>query len=660
MERKSLKVGLMSRLDYGGTHYRVGLWQLAANIFEQEKVNYVILLGGLVDSKALDAKLKLLLKGVKKDRREAERKNFLKQSAEFLKNNIPVIDGVKIYIITSPAYDGYIGEEVARLLTEMRQDILLYLQGGDRLQLKQLNKILGAYTPKKGVWLRGDYYDTPVLRVLKGEKQRGSRGLGDFNVVGCFGSAIHQTGDSNVVSRPYASVPALCKISESKTGADNQVGIMILDFSSDNPKEVSILVQSFKDLLSDEWLFIEPPDGISKAQKDIIDTLRKRGPLTVGSLQDFSGLDRQVIIDALSELSQKPESNGWSNIVQDKENKRFYFNPQWFCDRLRYKLPKEEQLESYAAFGCMHAASRYTDMRFVKESLPEFILKEESDTLIGVGDFIEGLKHDLLLMGEIVADSNYILNYTKQEKLAAFLVGSAIFKVFKGRFDALIKNNGKTKIGQKKLIDFVKKSLIKFIYIPGNHCKWVKPLGFDPLSTFRGELKVFLIHHIAKYLEKYDLYVYGLADIVQEKVIELKQNEPYKTDSALSLALLHPSMSRTKTTSIRPQEMLKKAEDSKSAIVFGANFHVSEAVHHWNFDYGQRICLQLGTLKVKSDWEEEKLKTVDFGVGFLKVWSKNGRILKDETTFYCTPSADIEKSNKRILKEFDKWMKINK
>lgn len=660
MEKKPLKIGLMSRLDYGGSDYRIGLWKLAANIFKQENVNYVVLAGGLVDFKALDAKLKALLKAAKKDEKETAKQNFFRKVATFLKDNLPVMEGIKIYMITSPAYDGYIGEEVARVLTEMRSDILLYRPGGDRLELKQLNKILGVYAPKKGAWMRGDFYDTPVLRVLKDEVRRSTRGIGDVNLVGCLGSAIFQPGDSSDIGRPYLTVPALCKISESKTGVDNQVGVAVLDFRTASPKEVTTTVYNFKDLLSDEWFFVETPEGIPKVQKDVVDTLRKRGPLTVGSLHDHTGHDRQAVAEALTALMQMPATAVWSGIVQDKDDKRYYLNLEWFRDRMNYKLPKEEKVDSFSAFACMHGGCKHSDMLYMRDALPELILKNEVDTLVGVGDFIEGLKHDLLLLGEISTGSKHVLNYSKQEKLSAYLVGSAIFKVFKVRMDGLLKENGKPKIGEKRLAEMVKRALIKFVYIPGNHCGWVHPLGFDPLGTFRSELRAFLSYQVAKHLEGHDLCVHDLNEILQDRLVELDPNEPYQVNSGLVIALLHPSMSRTKTTSIRPQEMLQKAEKVKSTIVFGGNFHVGEVVHHWSFEYGQRVCLQLGTLKVKSGFEETKLKTVDFGVGFLKVWSKDGRILRTESGFNCTPTANLDEGNKKVLKDYDRWLDINK
>src|SRR3989344_5498478 len=185
MEPK-LSVGIYSGLYYMTEGYRKGLLELGAKKMEERKVKFAVLLGGLVDGKLELARMNAVLKGLKADERVDAAEKFMNAKAESLNDVIPAIPRVKTYIVTSPAYDGWIGEEVARRLTELRDDLVLYRPGGDRLELKQIGKLLGVYAPKKGVWMRGDYYDTPALRVLKDEKKRSTRGIGDTNAVGCL------------------------------------------------------------------------------------------------------------------------------------------------------------------------------------------------------------------------------------------------------------------------------------------------------------------------------------------------------------------------------------------------------------------------------------------------------------------------------------------
>ncbi|HEY4475840.1 MAG TPA: hypothetical protein VJB92_03940 [Candidatus Paceibacterota bacterium] len=653
-----IKVGFMSRLDYGSSDYRIGLWHLAAEVFAKEKVNYVSLLGGLVDGAALEKTLAVFLQGIKKEERETARFAFIQDAANFLKKNIPVIKGVKIYVITSPPYDKQIGEQIAEMLAEMRSDVLLYRAGGDRFELKQIEKILGAYAPKKGVWMRGDYYDTPILRMLKDEKKRTTRGIGDVVAAGGFGAAIFHPGDSSDIRRPYFSIPALCKIGEVRTG-ENQVGVTIAEWTTSNPKEVTYKVYSFKDLLADEWSSIEAPAGISKVQKAIVDALQKRGPLTVGLLDDFTGYTRKEIEHELEGLMSRKANTTWPSIVQ-KADKRYYLDMSWFCDKARYKLPVVDKVESFLAFACAHSGSRHTDMQYIYDVLPRLFGDNNLDMFVGVGDFIEGLKHDLMLRKELIPTKIGVMNYTMQERLCTFLWGNAICRVFKYRFENWVKKHGSKNIAKKELFSFIKNNLPRFVFINGNHCAWVEDLGFDPLATFYGGLKTYISNQVTKLLEEYDLCANDLNDLVREKLIFLHQNECYKTPSGLPIVLLHPSMGRTKTTSIRPQEMLQKAEDTHGYVVFGGNFHVGEVVHHWDFEYGQRICLQLGTLKVKSGFEETKLKTVDFGAGMLRVGTAKKRIVTTETTFYCTQTEDVQKGNERVMEEFYKWLETIK
>lgn len=68
------------------------------------------------------------------------------------------------------------------------------------------------------------------------------------------------------------------------------------------------------------------------------------------------------------------------------------------------------------------------------------------------------------------------------------------------------------------------------------------------------------------------------------------------------------------------------------------------------------MCLQVGTIKHRSNFEDGKLKIVDFGVGMLKVWSKDKRIKKTETTFYGTRTPNLREANEKILQELEDYL----
>lgn len=643
-------IGLLSGLNHGSEGCREGLWRLSADILKEEGVNFAVIAGGLVDSKSLLEILKTELLGIKLADRESKTNEFIEAQVEHLRKNVPKISGVKIYVITSPAYDGWIGERIARGLVEERKDIVLYRSGGDRLEIKQLKRILGVYAPKKGVWMRGDYFDTPVLRVLKDEIKRSTRGIGDTNVVGCHASAIYNPGDSSEVKRPYASLPVVYKITDTRT-SENQIGIRILKAYSDNLKEATMVTYNFKDLVSEEWALVQNPPDSSKIQQLMVDTIKARGPLTVGQLSDFTGEDREAIKKAMDALVERRVSKSWPGIYENETSKQYYFAMKWFQEKLEYPPIVCDKTDSIMAFGCLHAACKHTDMKFFRDELPKLILANGVRTLCGAGDFIEGLKHDLMVKGEVYGSRKYPFNYTRQEQLAAYLVSRVIGTVFRARFDPFLKSFGSKKVEQSELEAAILEALLEFIYIPGNHCEWTAPLGFDPLSVFGIVVRQLVTEDVVMALAEAKLFVPNVASLVNSKITQLDQNQPYNLASGLTISNLHPYMSRTKTTSIRPQEMLGKAE---THIVIGANFHVAEAVEQWEFGKGQRVCLQVGTIKRRSGFEDTKLKTVDFGVGLLKVCSLNKKIKRTETAFYGTPTKNMEEANEAILNDFDK------
>lgn len=644
-------IGLISGLNYGSSGCREGFWRLAADIFKEEGVKFIGIVGGLVDFKEMLAQLNGKLKSLKLAERGEAQAKFIEEHVSYFKDRIPKISGVKFYLVTSPAYDGWIGEEIARGLAEKRHDIMLYRPGGDRLEIKQLDQVLGIYAPKKGVWMRGDYFDTPVLRVLKDEIKRGTRGIGDINVVGCLGSAVFNPGDSSDIKRPYLSLPLCYKITETRT-AENQIGIRIMKCYSPNLKEAAIVTYSFKDLASEEWALVQAPPDSSKIQLDLVESLKVHGPLTVGQFDDFTDHKhgRENIQKTLDLLVKRRVSKSWPGVFKDEASSRYYFALEWFQKKLEFPKLTCDVSDAILGFGCLHAACKHTDMKFFRDDVPKMILEHDVQVFVGAGDFIEGLKHDLMVKGEVYGSRKYAFNYTRQEQLAAYLVSQVIAKVFMARIEPLLKTvNGK--VEQSVLEAEIRKSLLTFLYIPGNHCEWTSALGFNALSVFGIQLEKFIVEDIVTALAEAKLVFYDAAKVVHSKVVELAQNQPYALSSGLRVSLLHPYMSRTKTTSIRPQEMLAKSE---CQIVIGANFHVAEAVEQWEFEMGQRVCLQVGTIKRRSGFEDTKLKTVDFGVGLLKVCSADKRIKRTETMFKGTPTPNMEEANEAILNDFEK------
>ncbi|MEK9183461.1 MAG: hypothetical protein AAB890_00080, partial [Patescibacteria group bacterium] len=262
-----VKIGCFSRIDYGSEGFRSGLLQYAANIFAENGVDFIVLAGGLVNERALKEKLRVLLKGLKVDERADAEKQFYNDCVNYLVSHIPHIKSpdlakkwCKIYIVTSPAYDGEIGNRISYRLARRRQDIVHEGEGEATLSTKKIGRDVCVLTPRKAAWLRGDYYSTPVERTIKDYLKKTKRLSASLTLVGCFGSDIQKPkGESKVA---YCALPVLHELHETRTGSENQIGVTVVEYSenSDVPTE---LAYSFNDMVANERQFIGVPKDIT-------------------------------------------------------------------------------------------------------------------------------------------------------------------------------------------------------------------------------------------------------------------------------------------------------------------------------------------------------------------------------------------------------------
>lgn len=655
----------MSRLEFGSIGYREGLWHLAANTFLEEDVDFAVIVGGLIDEKELKQRIKGQQAGLpRKEQQEVEHKT-LSEIAHELANNLPHIGGKKIRILPSPSnhFDGELGLVISEMLVDLRDDIILWRQGSSREELRRIkNTILGFYTPKETSF-RSKYYDTPNLRILAREQDRSTRGLGDFNLVGCGASSVLNPGDSTDIQKPFASLPGLAKIDKNRSGSDNQIGVRILILNQDYPGETTLKTYNFKDVVANEWQLVDIPHKCNAIQRKIIELFKCRGPLNIGQLVDFSGSDKETIERVLNALVTIPRSSSWPGLYFDEDSRCYTFRNDWFQKDLRYSINYNKlSTERFLAFSCLHAGCRHTDMQFFTEELPKIIDREEIGYLVGLGDFIEGYEHNLLASGEAYGSRNHPPNYDYQESLAAYMVAKVICSVFDLRIK---KHKINKKTSREAIRNLVQNSLITFLYIAGNHCEWTLRKQVSALSVFSRDLQKFVRRHIEDFLIKKGISINGLMrKILESRIIRVgKDDGEHKLPSGLKLSLMHPEMGRTQTPSIRLQGALKAA--SECQIVFEGNFHTAEALEEWHYRLGQRFCGQLGTLKVKSKFEVGKLKTVDFGVGIFKIHSVQTdgtpKILITEAGFrgQKRKTSEIQASNQMILEEFEKYISGN-
>lgn len=658
---QSETIALMSRLDWGSPGSRVGLQKRAAAEIRLENAPFVTLAGGMISfphlrkeltDRALDRlwhdlwgrKYEEKKKPPRSERVEAAREKLLRDWADELAKFIPKFKSnnghlVRIYLVTSPAvnYDGPIGRELAHLLVRRRPDIRYQGEVRARIPLKRQNKVLGILVPGKASW-RSKYFSTAVDRMIEDEENQTSEALPDLWVIGCTASGTQRPRGEK--KRPYISLPALHRLQEVHT-AENQVGIRFVEFTPDS-RDFLVRTYNYKDLTAREREFIPTPKQASEVQKQVVAVLKAKGPHTIGMLEDALRIQRTQIsaeITALNKSRYRPR------IEFDEDSQRYDFDPEWIQSKLVYPpLPTRNVREDkLLAFGCLHAGSIYSEYRFFVNEVPQLMLRRGSTVLVGAGDFLQGLEHDLDRRGEVMPGFN---NYTDQEKLASHLICNVMVRVFEARLDEALQAAKTGKLSGHCLERTAGDCLPTFLWIEGNHDAWVRRRGHDPLATFSRDLVSCLARGLWDALTKRNLTVPNLHGIAEAHV---RQGEVQTLPSGLGITILHPGMARAKTSSLRAQEMLQMVT---TPVVVGANFHVAVNVEQWESDLGQRIAQQVGSIVWKTDYEHGHLKTLDVGVGTLRVVSHNGKTLLTETSFFGEGTEGKEYGKEFVLANF--------
>lgn len=666
---KSDKALIISRIDYFDKGYRRGLLELVGKIAEYEKPGYLLINGGLVSYYGFIEQLKLRLEcrkkqNLKKKAEEAEkpkaerelvltteqskkeaREELIQEAVDELKEAIPKIvnkqgRNAKIYIsirnVTS--YDGPIGQEIAERLQDARSDIFLWDPEGARFPFKYTDKVLWALSPSKAAW-RGEYYSRPLQNIIKDKERILSLSLPDLWVGGCLASSVNKPagGESTVHT---ISIPALHKIHRVQT-SENQVGICIVEAPRDNDP-LTVRIYDFRDILAKERELIPLPKALDEdpnaskqenesrnRQREIFKEVTSHVP-TIGMLEDALPWERSTIERDIKEYNERGLE---PSIILDRQSGKYDVDQSWLREKATYSFPNLKQLDQDAilGFGCLHAGYKTTQYKWFIDRLPELILRYDVNTLVGAGDYIAGLKHDLFSRGELIPS---LSRYSEHEKLAAELIGNVLVRTFKSRFNIESQTLSKES-SEQNIRNAVEKSLPYFRYDDGNHDEWVRDLGFNVLATFQERLAGYITKELANYLVKHGFNIYGIDELVLGHLI---YNSEHVLDSGVTLSIRHPHQGRTLTWSGRAQQTLQATSGQVVAL---ANFHTSVSVVEYNYETGPRLALQLGTIVAGTEFEDNMNKRVDTGVGIARVYSdpKTHRILITEI-IWASPSKD--------------------
>ena len=678
----SVRIGFMSRIDFGSDGFRQGLLELAAETFKAEDCHFVVLAGGLVSGRAVAEKLKRIkkelsvirrrLKAIKAEAEEGDGKTvarLLKEEkkledrqkalnadaadltpesmADALAERLPKFTNgkgkpIKLYIVPSSPYDKADGERTAQLLAEKRDrnELRLLKTDGDRLPLwedQPHERILEVLTPDKRVWLRGKYYSTVVQGRIDDKRRQTSSGeIADVQAVGGVGVSILKPEGQWPIG--FMGLPALHRLEE-MTSAENQVGVTVMEVEVGR-RNVTMRSHSFKDYIHRERSFIGKPAKMKPDQETCIDVLRNLGRCTTGRLVEKTKLERGAVIKALRPLMSGPEHkrySTWPGVSYDEPSDRWDFDLEWVKLNLRYRAPEgDRKTDNVVCICCMHAASLDTDYKHFLEGVPKVMLERGATMLISAGDHVEGTAHDLLMKGEIVLG----IDNTKQEKLAAYMIAYVLCKVFKARFDAAAKAAGSKAFTAAETAELVRKTLPRFRYVPGNHCAWIHRSGVEPLVTMIHEIVRNLTRWVGKHLAARGHRVDDLMSIV-EGHIETVGDGRFALDSGLKMGMTHPHMGGAETISSSMQKALMMYRDCQVVII--GNFHTGVVVEEWDQALGQRVGIQVGTMKHSSPFESSKLKSgLDQGFVWAKIDSIGGRVVRSETTFYSNDKAKPE------------------
>ena len=642
--RNSVRVGIASRIDFFSPGYRRGLVQAGFQVFEDEKTHFNVLQGGLVSSPSLKKLLKRRYQAAYLEWRddggykgtgitvaelkEGMREQLIAEAVEELAIAIPVQTTrrgkvKKTYLVLSEAlnYDGDTGYEVAHRLQKRRRDLIVWDTESARFRIDNAGfNDVWVVLPQKAAW-RGEYFSTRVDRLVDDKERQSRQKLPGLWSSDCAAASMYRP--QGALSRPRVSPPALHILQEITT-SENQVGVAVMEIFEDSVVPI-MRTYSFKDLTGDERLFIPNPDGANDIQLQILEQLRKY-PNTVGQLVDAVGrvantLEREI--KAYNAAGLKP------GIVFNKDSRKYDVDPRFLQKELTFTLPKVKDLdeERVLGFSCMHAGYRTVQYRWFVEHLPEIILREGITTLVGCGDNIAGLKHNLLQRGEVIGSMS---NYTLQEKLAGNMVAEVMMRVFRARVEEQLAHLKGRKPSERQMRKIATGALLHFRHWRGNHDKWLQDLGYEPLQQMRDQLRDRLIDGVMNVLEEYGVLFAGIRSLVDE---HLHYEPVQKLDSGQTMYIVHPEMGNTKTSSIRAESALKKAAEYGAGFVQVGNFHSSIGIHKWDRSRGQCIVAQNPTIASGTDFEDGKLKTDDTGVSVTKTYSKDGRIYMTEMFF---------------------------
>lgn len=657
-EKPGTRVAYFSLSSYRKKGWRRGLFKLASEITALEGCHFPVFAGGIISKEWFQQEVKRLSKGVSRKFIPSIIEHLKNEVIEALNATIPIFkkpdgDLTRWYMMASLPYDGPEGEDIIHRLQDVMQ-IRRYQTGGEKIEVPQNGRpsIYHGVVLSKRKRLSSSYMSArPEADIRDVENQTNREPMPNLWIHATSATALYKPKGERRI--PYITLPAIHKLeAEEQQIAENQVGLTIVEDLPDGDRLVHWW--NLRDLILHERQFITGvKDGASELHRQILELIKKEGARHPGRIADDLGIDRGQLIKEIQFLVEpaKISRRTRPGLAYDEASDRYDFHSDWIQEALRYELPKPEQSwkeDSFLFFGCLHAGYITTDYEFVVKQFPEIILKHNIQVLVGIGDFIAGLRHNLMAKGQILN-----MNNTEQEEFAAELLATVIYKVFERRFETQLQTLGNRAPTNEELYAIINNSLLTFLIKKGNHDTWQEQEGNTALTLFYFVLTMKLGMHLQLFLEKKNfLRTFPLELITKKIVMVPEEDATYTLPSGIKVGLVHPYMARAQTSSLRAEHALKLFPDCQ--VVGVANFHVAYCMHKWELGVGQRVVIQTGTEAIFTHFEKSLMKTVDFGPLYLRTLSCNGRIYKTTIGEFSTPflqCAIPKDTNIRALKQ---------
>ncbi len=614
----------------------------ARSDFIKESVDFIVFIGCLLNIDALnlrfidEQKKKKPKKAVSRataEERETFCRRYIKQILEDVFPPLSVNGNlIKYWVFPCPLFEfkkdkfkfaAYIYENLSRESQKISGKDP-YIRIGSEGELLEIEddvaiKTIGIITPVTS-FFRAKVLSTPAEREITYQQLSSLHGpVPDLYIAGSFAATLNEVNPRTVpLPRPYVSIPSL-SIKFTETVLQNTLGYAVLKLYPEKKNRAQYEVSFFPldDAIELECSYTKKQaqnlkENERKVTSAIVDKMRLGTKVTIGKIENVTGLNRDQILKAVKGM-KKIGSKIDMDLGEIKNPYRII--PKTRKDLTEYREGKESK-RTIAAGACFHIPASSVDYDFIENDFPQILIENQVETLFIVGDINEGNKYDQDRKGELL-DRFYVPQ--DQKSLAGYIVAAKIvLPVFKKRYEESHDTAS---------------SIIRLVTIPGNHDE-VK--NEPPLKSYYNVLIAAATELIFKHLtansESQPVDYPALKKFIRDKIILLKNPSMYG-----SVGMLHEYSQSAEQSTGKVQKALKQF----MVLSFDVrNIHTLLLANHHEENFsllriGDKTikAYHLGTLKRFYSFESQRSKISEFGIAIDSEVFKNGVLARVDTKF---------------------------